>query len=126
MANLDQILDYQADRAEAGNWWRYYGSKACSANVQTTVQTINLPAGTYLIVSFMDLSAAVSTYNHMLPDTGGTVRSPGAGGGGSINVTVISSDQPQVVKVDTYVSGACTVRSTVRVIKLSDTPTNQN
>lgn len=125
MATLNQILDYQADRAEAGNWYNYYATKALSANTEGVVQSINIPAGTYLILSFMDLNAGISSnYNHNLDNR--TVRSSGAGGGGSVNWVVFSENAPRTIQVKAYVASSVTARNTVAVIKLSDTVTKQN
>ena len=95
-----------------------YSSVAVSASTVTEVLNITLPKGIWIIVSFMDLTAAVnSTYNHNL--AGRIVRSSGAGGGGSVNamiynVTGTSSNVP----VSTYVSSAVTVRTTINAIRI--------
>lgn len=93
-------------------------SKAVSAKTTTTIQSFTLSAGTWLIVSQMDLSASGSSvYAHVIPNCR-TIRTACENGGGSIASSTISSNSNQTVNIQAYVPFACTVRSTVYAIRL--------
>lgn len=92
--------------------------KAVSANTTTEVYSFTFSEkGTYLIISFMDLSASgTGAYVHTLASQ--TVRSPSDAGGGSINVIRTSADVGSSINIRAYVPIACTVRGTVNIIRL--------
>ena len=98
-----------------------YTSKSVSASTSTTINTIDVPAGTWLLLSYMDLSASssASSYNHYLFGAGvinRVVRSTPYNGGGSVNWAVITG--PASVDVIAHVPVACTVRTSYSLIYL--------
>ena len=118
MSTLDQAMNYLADRAHIGEFSTFSANKAVAAKTSTTIQTFSLPAGKWLLVSYMDLSASgTSYYNHVLD--GKTVRSCEHNGGGSMNVRISSSAAARTITVGGYANFAVTMRSTVWAIKLA-------
>lgn len=96
----------------------YSYTKAVSASTTTEVYSFTISEkGTYLIISFMDLSASgTGVYAHTLASQ--TVRSPADAGGGSINVLRSSADAGSSINVRAYVPVSCTVRGNINVIRL--------
>lgn len=91
-------------------------NKAVTSSTATTVTTVQIPDGAWLLVSYMDLSdSGNGVYNHTLGLQ--TVRSSVANGGGSINAQLFSSAQN--VDISTYVPFATTVRVSWVLIKVA-------
>ena len=96
------------------------------ANVQvrtlTDIGSITLGAGTYLVVSYLVLSAAgTSSYNHHVNGSvSGTrvVRSTEVNGGGSCNVALFNGNQ--TITVQAYLGSAnnVTVSGSIQAVKL--------
>ena len=92
-------------------------SKSAAYHTAVELKDISVPAGTWLIISYMDLNASGSgVYNHGL----GTriVRAPEGNGGGSINSLVVTG--PTSVKLDVYhnISGGATARASYDMIRI--------
>lgn len=118
MSTLDQAMNYLADRADIGTVLHHTANKAVSANTETTILSVTIPAGVWLVVSNMDLSVSASgTYNHVLD--GMVVRSPATNGGGSCNCKVITKTTAGTVVVKGYIATACTMRERLWAIKLA-------
>lgn len=117
MSTLDQAMNYLADRADVGTYLHYTGSKAVSANTQTTVLSVTVQPGIWLAISNMDLSVSYnSTYNHYLD--GMVVRSHALNGGGSTNCKVIKTSSTYTLTAQVYIGTACTARERLWLIKL--------
>ena len=91
--------------------------KSVAYRTETVMSTISLPAGQWLVISYMTLgSAGTNTFNHTLDNV--TVRSPEVNGGGSINARVIAGPVNMDVKCWHNISNGCTVSSNWYAIKL--------
>lgn len=119
MSTLDQAMNYLADRADVGTYTTHNASKSVSANTDAEVQNFQLPPGTWLIVSHMDLSkSGTSVYNHGIAGAY-TVRSTEVNGGGSTNIAVMNLTSTTTIHINIYVHIACTARSHVWAVKLA-------
>lgn len=119
---IDKALNYIGEKLPNINVVTAYGrvSKAVSATTTTTVNTVTLTTGRWLVLSYMQLSASGSgstSYNHVL--AGRSVRSTPHNGGGSVNfayVNVTGASSNMVVQA--YTPMACTVQNDIVAIKL--------
>lgn len=92
-------------------------SKSVAYRTDTVVSTISLPAGQWLVISYMVLgSAGTNTFNHALGNV--PVRSPEVNGGGSINARVVAGPINMYVKCWHNLTDGCTVQNQWCAIKL--------
>lgn len=92
-------------------------SVSVAATTLTTVKTFTLPAGTWLVLSYMNLTFSdTGVYAHMINSR--TVRSSAEAGGGSVNYQVIDADPSADVLIRTHIPKAGTVRGAVTAIRL--------
>lgn len=116
MSTLDQEIETLDNRFIVEE---ITGSKAVSASTETTLASLTLSPGEWLIISHIGLSANVSvTYNHVLD--GLTVRSTGVNGGGSINVRYRKTTTSPTLYLKGYCSQALTMNYRILKIKLKD------
>jgi len=97
-------------------------NKSVSANTWTTTKSISLTAGTWLVISYMDLNVSVSgIYNNRLSalSTNQVVRNVGTNGGGCVNARVYTSNASFTVDADAYVESNVTVRGILQAIRLN-------
>lgn len=93
-----------------------YANKDVASSTVTTVTTVQIPDGAWLLVSHMGLGdSGNGVYNHVLGFQ--TVRSSAASGGGSINAQLFSSAQN--VDISAHVPFATTVRVSWVLIKVA-------
>lgn len=92
-------------------------SKSVAYRTDTTVTTISLPAGQWLVISYMALgSAGTGTFNNTLGNV--SVRSTEVNGGGSINARVVTGPASLDIKCYHNISNGCTVENRWYAIKL--------
>ena len=109
--NVAESTIRQITGFETGN-----ANKAVASSTITTVTTVQIPDGEWLLISYMDLGdSGNGVYNHVLGLQ--TVRSTAANGGGSINAMLLSSAQN--VNISTYVPFATTARVSWMLIKVA-------
>ena len=88
----------------------------------TNIGTLTLPAGTYMVWSYTQLSkSGTGVYNHTITQSNGgnrVVRSPETNGGGSINGGVYSGDQTLTVSVYLPTVDDVTVSGAIQAVKL--------
>ena len=101
-----------------------YEATHIEANTSGTVKNITLQPGTWLVLSYLQLSESGSgIYNHTLFCDGiwsSTVRSTEINGGGSVNYATISVSEgnTKVVSVSAYAQITCNAYGLYTLIKL--------
>lgn len=92
-------------------------SVSVAATTTTTVKTLTLPAGTWLVLSYMNLSFS-DTGNYINMINSRAVRLSAGDGGGSVNYHIIDANPSAEVLIRTYIPKAGIVRGRVDAIRL--------
>lgn len=93
-------------------------SETVPASTVTTLGSISIPSGNWVLFSLMTLNkSGSSVYNHSLGNA--DVRSSETNGGGSVNIVRVNG--PQTINVSTYhhISGGCTVSESYTAFRIN-------
>ena len=87
------ISNLTTELSNVGALTHYSANKNVAANTNTLIQTVDIPAGTVLLLFIMYLSASsTGQMTHNIGGGGRTVRTSESGGGGNVNFMWYRSD----------------------------------